>query len=278
MEIFKQQILPYLKTGFEKELLEAALYNLGEADNKLRLNNFAYAARELTRHFLERLAPNNEVRKTPWFKIANPEKPEMITREQRIKYAVQGYLSDEFREKVLGLDLQEVSKNLRKSINDLSKYTHVNMDTFDVDDTTIVDTSYNIMEDTLRFFMTINEAQVLVGNAVDACIDEEMISQFYVETQDVIDILATHHEVLSYMVTEINQLAKDDETITMEACGVVNVRLQYGSDGDMRRGDGCEMDIQLPFTSEFVASYKNQEGDIHIVSAEVNVDNDSFFE
>lgn len=278
MEVLKQQILPYLKTDFEKELLEAALHNLEEADNKLRLNNFAYAARELTRHFLERLAPDEEVRNAPWFKKVDPEKPEMITREQRIKYAVQGYLSDEFREDVLKVDLAEVSKNLRKSINDLSKYTHVNPETFDVDYTTIVDTSYNIMEDTLRFFMTINEAQIQVSRAVDACIDEEMISQFYVETQSDIDMLATHYEVLNYMVTELNQLAKDDETITMEANGVVNVRLQYGSDGDIRRDDGCEIKIQLPFTSKFVASYKNPEGDIHIVSAEVNVDNDSFFE
>lgn len=278
MDALKQQVLPYLATSFEKELFEAALRNLEETDNKLRLNNFAYAIRELTRHFLERLAPDDQVRNAPWFKIADPDKPEMITREQRIKYAVQGYLSDEFRENVLKVDLSEMSKNLRKSIGDLSKFTHVNPDTFDVDYTTIVDMSNNIMEDTLRFFMTINEAQIRVGQAVDECINEEMVSQFYIETHDEIDMLATHHEVLGYLVTDLTQVAKDDETITVQADGIVRVRLQYGSDGDMRRGDGSEMEIQLPFSSEFVANYKNQEGDIHIESAEINVDNDSFFE
>ena len=278
MDVLKQQILPYLATSFEKDLFEAALTNLKETDNRLRLNNFAYAIRELTRHFLERLAPDNQVRNAPWFKIADPDKPEMITREQRVKYAVQGYLSDEFRESVLKIDLTEMSKNLRKSIGDLSKFTHVNPDTFDVDYPTIVDMSYNILEDTLRFFMTINEAKIRIGHAIDECINEEMVSQFYIETHDEIDMLATHHEVLGYLVTDLTQVAKDDETITVQADGIVSVRLQYGSDGDMQRGDGSEMVIQLPFTSEFVANYKNQEGAILIESAEINVDNDSFFE
>ena len=278
METLKHSILPYLETDFEKELLEAALCNLNEVGNKLRLNNFAYAARELTRHFLNRLAPDGEILNAPWFKPNDPKKPKAVTREQRIRYAIQGYLSDEFRKDVLKLDLDEISNNLKSSIDDLSKYTHVEPCTFNADSTTVTDVSYNIMEDTLRFFMTIDEAQIRVGKAVDACIDEEMLSQFYIETHNEIDMLATHHEVLSYMVTNITQLDKDDETITMQADGVVNVRLQYGSDGDMRRGDGYETEIQLPFTSTFVASYKNQEGDIHIVSAEVEVDNDSFFE
>lgn len=252
--------------------------NLEDGKNKLRLNNFAYSARELTRHYLKRLAPDTEVLNAPWFKPNDPKKPKAITREQRIKYAIQGYLSDDFRENVLKIDLNEVSKNLRTSIDDLSKYTHVEPETFHVDITTVTDVSYNIMEDTLRFFMTINEAQLRVGDAVDACIDEEMVSQFYYETHDEIDILATHHEVLGYLVTSLTQLDKDDETITMKADGFVSVRLQYGSDGDMRRGDGYETKIKLPFTSTFVANYKNQDGDIHIESAKVDVDNDCFFE
>lgn len=276
-DVLEKQILQYLKTDFERNLFEAAIFNLNDANNKLRLNNFAYAARELTRHFLERLAPDDEVRKAPWFKVHDPQKPNMITREQRIKYAIQGYFSDDYTCNKLHVDLTEVSTNLRKSIDDLSKYTHVNEDTFNVSYDIVFEKSLNIMDDTLRFFMTITEAQYKVTEAVYSCIDEEMISQFYIETHGEIDSLATHHEVLGYMVTELTQLAKDETTITMQADGVVNVRLQYGSDGDMRKGDGYEMVIQLPFTSEFVADYKNELGDVHIVSASVNVDNDSFY-
>lgn len=278
MDELKRSILSYLETSFEKDLLEATLKNLEDDKNKLRLNNFAYAARELTRHYLKRLAPDAKVLHAPWFKPNNPDKPKEITREQRIKYAIQGYLRDDIRESVLKIDLNEVSKNLRKSINDLSKYTHVEPETFNVDATAVTVVSNNIMKDTLCFFETISKAQTSVEDAVDACVDEEMVSQFYYETHDEIDILATHDEVLGYVVTRLIRLAKDDETITKKADGFVKVRLQYGSDGDMRRDDGYETVIELPFTSTFVANYKNCEGDIHIESAEVNVDNDSFFE
>lgn len=278
MESKKQQILSYLKTDFEKDLFEAAIQNLNETGNKLCLNNFAYAARELTRHFLDRLAPDEEVRRAPWYEVYDPKKPKMVTREQKIKYAIQDFLSDDFTQKELQIDLSVISANLIKSINDLSKYTHVNPETFDASADIIYESSGNVMEDTLGFFKTIDEAQNQVMNAVDACITEEMVSQFYYNTFDEIDMLATHHEVLGYVVTELTPLSKDDETITMQADGFVIVRLQYGSDGDLRRGDGYETKENLPFTSNFVASYKNQEGDVHLVSAEIEVDNDSFFE
>ena len=278
MQILKQQLLPYLTTDFEKNLLEAAIHNLEETDNKLCLNNFAYAARELTRHFLDRLAPDEEVRKAPWFKLYDSKKPYLVTREQKIKYAIQGYFSDDFTKNELHIDLSEVSSNLLNSINELSKYTHVNPDTFDANFDTIDEVSFSIMSDALRFFMTILETQFKVMDAVYESIDKEMVSQFYIETQSDIDILATHHEVLGYFVNELTRLAKDDKTITMHAGGLVNIKLQYGSDGDMRRGDGYETEIQLPFTSTFVVNFKNQEGNIHIESAEIEVDNYSFFE
>lgn len=278
METLKQCILPYLETDFEKDLLEAALCNLNEADNKLRLNNFAYAARELTRHFLERLAPDKEVLKAPWFKVENQAKPNEPTRGQRIRYAVQGYLSDDFTKNELKIDLSDVSKSLRDSITDLSKYTHVNPDTFDADLNTITDISYNIMQDILRFFMTVMDAKYKVWNKVIACIDEEMMGQFYIETQPELDILASHYEVLNYMITEYKPLEQDEETITMQATGFVNVRLQYGSDGDMRRGDGYETVLKFPFTSTCVANYKNQQGDIHIETANVSIDDENFYE
>lgn len=44
----------------------------------------------------------------------------------------------------------------------------------------------------------------------------------------------------------------------------------------MRRGDGFETKMNLPFNSKFVVNYKNQIGDVHIESAEIQVDNNSF--
>ena len=133
------------------------------------------------------------------------------------------------------------------------------------------------MQVILWFFMTVMDAKNKVSNKVIACIDEEMMGQFYIETQSELDILASHYEVLNYIITEYNPIKQDKETITIQASGFVNVRLQYGSDGDIRRGDGYETVLNFPFTSTCVANYKNQQGDIHIETANVSIDDESYY-
>lgn len=61
----------------------------------------------------------------------------------------------------------------------------------------------------------------------------------------------------------------------MDVKGKVNARLQYGSDGDMRRGDGFEMKKLFPFTSVITA--KNVQGDVHIEKVTMNIDNSEFY-
>ena len=278
MDCLQQNIASYLKADFEKELFDAVFVNLHEKGNKLRLNNFAYATRELTRHFLSRLAPDKDVLNAPWFIPNDPPKPKAITREQRIRYAILGYLDETFARDTLQFDFTHVSKDLRKSIGDLSKYTHVNPETFNVDEDKILELTLDILESTAKFFKTISEAKIKIMKAVYNAVDEDMINKFYMETYNEIDMLATHHEILSYTVTSQKEVSKNNETITIRADGVVNVRLQYGSDGDMRRGDGYETQMDFPFTSEFIVNYKNQNGNIYIESAEIKVDNNSFFE
>ena len=248
MDKLKQSILPYLKTSFEKDLLEAALKNLEDGKSKLRLNNFAYSARELTRHYLKRLAPDTEVLNAPWFKPNDPKKPKAITREQRIKYAIQGYLSDDFRENVLKIDLNEVSKNLRTSIDELSKYTHVEPETFDVDKTTVTDVSYNIMEDTLRFFKTINEAQLraivkeAVKNVLKECIDnqEERINAAVEALMSVREIVSRASDCWEY--EDVNAPLFQQICAASSAIEGVMGFSKYGS--DIRQQRNLEMSQQ----------------------------------
>ena len=85
-----------IETDFERSLADAAFSQLEDNDNKLRLNNFAYSLRELSRHILHRLAPDDMVKSTCWFKPTDKKNPDAITRSQRMKYAIQRGLSDEF--------------------------------------------------------------------------------------------------------------------------------------------------------------------------------------
>lgn len=272
------EIENHLASDFERQLFKASLYNLKDSGNPLRLNNFAYSLRELTRHFLERLAPDGEVRQAPWYRIHDPKKPEMITRTQRMQYAVHGWLVPEYVKSELGVDTEDIIKELNDGINRLSKFTHVNPSTFNCDDNTTKQLSNEILESVLSFFQLIDESRKRVEEAAFDCVDEEMVSSFYGTTFNEIDMLATHHEIECFIVSRMDKTGEDDGNFYMEADGEVHVRLQYGSDGDMRRGDGHEMHTSLPFTSTFTVSFKNEKGDLHLTDPNIEIDNSSFYE
>ena len=127
------KVLPKILEGeFEKSLYEACVNNLMDLGNKLRLNNFAYSIRELSRHILHRLAPDDNVRSSIWYELHDPNKPESITRQQRVKYAIQGKLSDSVIHK-LNIDVDIVCDELVETINALSKFTHIEVKTFDIE-------------------------------------------------------------------------------------------------------------------------------------------------
>ena len=271
-------IIQHLAPGFERELFHAAIANVDDTSNKLRLNNFAYSMRELIRIVLERLAPNAEVVNAPWFKPNDEEHPDKVTRSQRIKYAIQGWLSDDYVTHTLCIYHQDNDKELRKNIDELSKYTHVMESTFNIEPVKITELALGALCNVQLFLMNVAAARYQVQRAAIDCIDEEMIEEFYYNVQNDIDILATHHEILAYTVTDINLKDQDNATITLEAIGNVQVRLQWGSDGDMRRGDGYETEMSFPFSSTLIASYKNKQGDVHIVSRTIDINTDQFYQ
>ena len=124
-----------IKTSFEQDLCEAAFDNL-QTKSKLRFNNFAYSIRELSRHILHRLAPSDDVQRCSWYKPTKNEKGVIvITRADRINYAIYGGF-DNNALSAMGLNgyIENARKNLLASIDSLSKYTHINKDTFDVSD------------------------------------------------------------------------------------------------------------------------------------------------
>ncbi|MEL8779616.1 hypothetical protein J4Z01_25135 [Escherichia coli] len=128
-EQYQERINSVLLDGFEKELLDSAFINL-LTPTPLRLNNFAYALRELTRHVLHRLAPDDELQQCQWF---SPDQTSStgITRKHRIKFAIQGGLSDFYVTKKLCIDeIDKVSSELIAIINRLSGFTHIEEATF----------------------------------------------------------------------------------------------------------------------------------------------------
>lgn len=275
MHKFKDILLSFLETDFEKQLFDAAMYNLCDTNNKLRFNNFAYSMRELTRHFLKRLAPDEDIKTTPWYKpFLKPDtKKEIITREQRIKFAIQGWFSDVFFQKALNFDYYDISKSLIKSIDDLSKYTHIEESTFDIPVTEVQTFSQEVLKNTIDFFNAVQESTFKVNYAIIESINED----FAYEVKEELDCIATHHEVKAIFYDDIDLIKRKSNTLEYKVSGTINVRLQYGSDGDLRRDDGYETTMDFPYTSNVTISFNNEDYSLKATKIDTEIDTEPFY-
>lgn len=254
-----------IKTQFEQELCAAAFDNL-QTKSKLRFNNFAYSIRELSRHILHRLAPSNEVQRCSWYKpITNDKGVIVITRADRINYAIYGgFDNNALLAMRLNSYIDNARKNLLASIDSLSKYTHINKDTFDVSDSEASELVNNVIGSFNGFVDCMNDIRQQVISRLDAEINHKILMATIYETYDDIDILSTHSSIENYC---IDSIAVDDITsneVVLTVSGSANVRLQYGSDGDQRRGDGYITNIDVPYEANVSAEIKKSLRKFHL--------------
>jgi len=246
----KEQIKKILSSEFEIELFESAIYNLNDKKNKLRYNNFAYSIRELSRHFLHRLAPDENVKESNWFTIQTENKKP--TRTQRIKYAIQGGINDEILNE-LGFDSEELNeeiKSIKKTIDSLSKYTHINPKSFDLKDDEITEKSKKVLSEFRIFAERIEAYRDDLRHFLDGKIEEHMIDGVISNFYENVDMLAPHHsleysEISEYHIIEINQ-----NSIIVEVLGDIHFTLEYGSRKERREGDGLDLHESFPFQTK----------------------------
>tara|TARA_R110002051_G_scaffold15619_1_gene48382 strand:+ start:12337 stop:13209 length:873 start_codon:yes stop_codon:yes gene_type:complete len=240
-----------ITNNFELELLHASFKNL-EDDNKLKFNNFAYSIRELSRHFLKSLSPDKEVMDCEWYKNETGEENK-IARSERVKFAIQGKLTDNVlnREVKDKEELKDLSKRIKDSINILNKYTHVNDDTFGLADSLIDKYVDQIIEAFNDLTIAIKESGEFVYSSLEEKLSNELFEETMWKVSDEIDILSTHHNIEGIFVTNYKIVEVETGFLKIDVNGIVMVRLQWGSDGDLKRGDGHEMDTNFPFEAEF---------------------------
>lgn len=270
-----QEIVARLSGRFEPDLFEASIHNLEDSSNKLRFNNFAYSIRELTRHVLARLAPDKNVLNTSWFKPVDEEHPNRITRRQRMQYAIQGGLSNDYVSESLELDVNEIGKKINDTIDTLSKYTHINPETFYIESDSIDSMALEVLKSVDLLFRTIDECRALLTTSLENHIDKAVIGSLFYDTIDSIDCLATHYTIDSFSVDEIKLLNLDDNKVYFNATGTVDIKLQYGSDGDLRRGDGVTINESFPFRGDFYGKIVDKMAKFELETDTFEVDTDS---
>ena len=244
--------------GFETALASAIFDNL-QATGPLCFNNFAYALREFLRHVFHRLAPDECVTNTSWFK------PDMtsqngITRAHRSKYMLQGGLSDLYVTKKLMVDVDAVNDDLSDVFKVLSSFTHIGHDTFNLTMADIEDRAGTCLDSTKYLIDHIAVCRRRVLDALGHEVDQHLINEVISETNLELDEIATHHRIDNVYVesSEVTDIGVHDLTIDVE--GTVGVELQYGSGSDVRNDIGAVVDNSFPFTAQVKVKFQRPLG------------------
>lgn len=236
-----------LEDGFEKDLYRAAHYNLADQTNPLRLNNFAYIMRELVRHLLERLAPDDSVRACSWYENEVPNEENKVTRRQKATYAIQGGLSNDYIQEKLGIETQEIYQSLIREIKDLNKYTHVEPHTFGISQAETIKIANSVEAAVVDLLHTIKRCRSQISYAISQHTDQVIFNESIEETITSLDDLATHHYIDYITTEEVEVISITHDQIRFKVSGSIDVVLQWGSDSDLRNDIGATSKESFPF-------------------------------
>lgn len=257
----------YLDTDFEKELFDAVIENLLDLKNTLRLNNFAYAAREFIRIYLDNRADEKSIKLCTWYDTIKSSGK--ITRRDRMHYIIHKGLSPKYVLDELCIDIDATIKSLLDDIDILSKYTHIS-NTFN-QNTSNNKIAISLFDSLWSFIDTIEKTKKRLCDYFESQISELANNTFVYEFFDDIDMLSTHSSITEAYIYSINLVHIDDKQLKFEVSGELTVDLQWGSDSDIKRGDGATAEESVPFSMEIQAEIGHFE-EFEVITYDVDVD------
>lgn len=248
----------HLSTDFEKALFTECFRTLEQEDSKLRLNHFSASLRELLRHVLERLSPDEEIRDCAWWQEARGDLPEeqgkpqnqlKIFRTERMHYAIHGGISPEYVAEI-GIDIDGEIKELKLAHDQLSKYTHVNEQTFGLSLEKQTDILRGILIAFSDFFALIKQFREDLIKHLEERIFDAAVEQEMYETIPNVDLLASHYSTEEIYVEEARVVTLGSQYIDTHIKGKATFMLQWGSNSDVRNDVGAESETELPFSTK----------------------------
>lgn len=262
------------QTVFEMALVRAAFDNL-QISGPLCFNNFGYALRELLRHVFHRLAPDEQIKRCDWFKPDSTSKS-TITRAHRSKYILQGGLSDYFVRQILKVEIRPAIQDVLAAFEVLNKFTHVNSDTFNLDQGDVTVHAAACLEATSSLIDKIGVCRGALLQKLAAALDQHILNKAIADVIGDLDELATHHLIEGVYTesTEVMDIGSND--LRIEVQGYVEVELQYGSGSDVRNDIGTVMSDSFPFSADLRVEFTRPLGKSTIVS-NFKVDTSSWY-
>lgn len=253
-----QRLRTFLEPGFEQQLFHAATANLAERQNPLRLNNYAYAVRELVRHVLHRLAPEDLVRQCSWYKCES-NRAGSVTRKQRAQYAIHGGLPEEYVRDTLRINIDSAKTALANAIDALSRLTHIEEAVFALPPNRVDEHVRETDAALDALCETIDSCRTELLAALSERIDRAVVDATLSETILAVDELATHHFIDEVYVEDVEVTDISARTIQIQVSGLIEVSLQWGSNSDVARGDGLQLGTAFPFNCELSCAVENPE-------------------
>ena len=243
--------------------------------NPLRFANAANAFRELLRELLETLAPDECVKECHWFK-PDPSSRNGVTRKHRILYSIPGYVGVGLFSKKFSNDAEKLAKRMLHQLDSLQQLTHITEKSLG----TPADESKQVFDAVIRSYLqlltTIDNGKEDSRIRLAEILSQKLDDIFDEETFDKLKLLSGHTSpqyTEQLFVEEIDDTDKD--FISFSGSGSLPCELQYGSDGDVRRGDGLRTEDSDPFSFAGQASTDLKTVEIDVDS--IQVDTSSFY-
>lgn len=260
--------------AFSKDVLKAAEKVLGDTENPLRLVFFSVSIRILLEHVMGTLAPDGEVERCSWFK-QDPERDGPV-RAQRIQYWLQGGLTDEFLSDELGVNPRPIRSRVLRSFNRLSKHVHVRQSTL-ITDLQIQDQEVEqVVDDLVELFTAYFDYRSALIDPLIESLDDQAVNDLLAETVQALDEIATHHGIEEVYTDSTEVVEITSASVRYRASGTITVSLQWGSNSDVRRGDGAEMTKSFPFSCDFVVPTEDPR-DLELAEVASGVDTDGWW-
>jgi hypothetical protein len=231
---------------FSSWAIDGAQRALADEENPLRLNFFSSAMRILFEHMMDTLAPSDQVIQSSWFKREEGES-DKPTRSERILFAIQGGLSDEFVQQELQIDTLPLRSRLLSTIDELSKHIHGRGNTIIRDQSAQDEIASATVAAMGAFLDALRECRAAVLEPIAEALDNAAVDALITDTLSDVDEIASHYSLDEVNVGDAVVHSIGPENIIYRVTGSVAVTLQWGSNSDVRRGDGIELAESFPF-------------------------------
>jgi len=175
----------------------------------------------------------------------------------------------------LGIDPKPLEASLVRAYSQLSKHVHGRAETVVEDEAKQDAEAKDIVTAIADFISGYRDARAQLLDPLAESLDSGAVDALLSETILNVDELASHHSVEDVYVHETKVVSIGAEWVRYRAIGSVDVVLQWGSNSDLRNGDGAESEQTFPFVCTFDVPVERPH-DIEDAEVEWGVDTSSW--